>query len=458
MKKILFILLTIQILFATGVVKDLNPEDSVETSIVKMEKHFYKVTVPKNRSLKVDLLNLTADIDLYVRAKDMPSIRVNDCYSSNSNLKNESCTLNNGDKESDYYILVYGYEEGNYRVDVSVGELEKIDILIEERVISEIYLDKGKTKDYRFSAKKGEKVTVKLYGLSGDADLRLKIGRKANRHTFDCKSINGGTKEDICSLTLKEDAWVYVQVDGYRRTIFDLKLEYDMGTDDFLEKISSANNARPEMGLLIKYSKDKKRAYVFVDYESIYSDKHKGLTIIDMSDKEHPTVINYTSTIYKKPYRPYITQNGKIMTFLYISKNPFIQSLASLNLETLELVEKIIIGKHDYSLTRWYRRAGKNLDLFYTTHATVEDAYYRFYYISETGDITRINNIREGGGDVNYIWKMGLMSNNRFYIIYRAEPGGGPRYKDTKKIYDISNLPEMVLIDSIVIAEGSWVK
>ena len=220
---ITLIILSIQILFATGMEELLSSGDVINSSIEQKEKHYYKIKVPKNKSLDVELLNLTADIDLYVKAQKVPTLRVNDCYSSNSNLENETCTLNNSDEESYYYILVYGYEKGDYRLNVSVGELKKIDILTEEEVKGDIA--KGVTKDYKFSAKKGEKVTVKLYGLSADADLRLKVGRKANRHTFDCKSINGGTKDDICSLTLKEEAWVYVQVDGYKSANYSLKLE-----------------------------------------------------------------------------------------------------------------------------------------------------------------------------------------------------------------------------------------
>jgi hypothetical protein len=382
MKKLLLMLLSIQILFATGM-NELSSGDTIETSIKRLEKHIYKITVPKNRSLRVELSNLDADIDLYLRAKEIPSIRVNDCYSSNSNLANEECILNNSDKESDCYILVYGYEEGNYKLNVSVGEPEKVSILSEEGVSGEVA--KGAKIDYKFSAKKGEVVTVKLFDLTADADLRVKVGRKANRHTFDCKSTNGGTKEDSCSLVLKEDAWVYVQVDGYRHAIYKLKL------------------------------------------------------------------VNPTSA-YLNPSDIYLTTNGNIITFTYTDRD---QYLATVNLATLELVDNIRITREGVNSWAAYKRAGSNLDLFYTVHETPEQGLYTYYHVANDGTIAKIQGINPGGSDYNFIWKQGVMSNNRYYITYLEErASGNTQYlKFTKKIYDISNLPNMPLVDTIITEE-----
>lgn len=382
MKKLLFIMLSVQILFATGI-KELNSGDTVETSIIKMEKHIYKITVPKNRSLEVSLSNLTADIDLYVRAEDIPSIRVNDCYSSNSHLEKEACTLNNNNEKSTYYILVYGYEEGNYKLNVSVGELEKITILSKEGISGEVA--KGATKDYKFFAKKGEVVSVKLFDLTADADIRVKVGKKANRHSFDCKSTNGGIKEDICSLTLKEDAWVYVQVDGYREAKYKIKLEYPL-------------------------------------------------------------------LAYLNPSDIYVTTNGNIITFTYTDTH---QYLATVNLTTLELVERIRITRVGENYWAAYKRAGSDLDLFYTVHDTPEKSLHTYYHVADDGEITRIEGINSGASDSNFIWEQGRMDDDKYYITYLQEHASGhTQYlKYIKKIYDVSNLPDMPLIDTIITEE-----
>ena len=386
MKKLLFMVLSIglsmQILFAMDI-KELNSGDFIEASIEKMQKHIYKITVPKNRSLQVDLSNLTADIDLYVKAKKIPTIRVNDCYSSNGHLENEACSLNNNSEKSDYYILVYGYEEGNYKLNVSVRELEKITLLPKEGVSGEVA--KGDKKDYKFSAKKGEIVTVKLFDLTADADVRVKIGRKANQHTFDCKSTNGGTKEDSCSVLLQEDAWVYVQVDGYREAKYKIKLEYP----------------------LLAYS----------NFSDIY-----------------------------------VTTNGNIITFTYTDTH---QYLASLNLTTLELVESIRITQQGMNSWASYHRAGTNLDLFYTIHSTPEKGLHTYYHVANDGDITKIQGINSGALDSNFIWEQGTMDDDKYYITYLQEhASGNTQYlKYIKKIYDVSNLPDMPLIDTIITEE-----
>ena len=374
-------MLSVQMLFAAGI-KELNPGDTVETSIVKMQKHIYKITVPKNRSLYVNLTNLDADVDLYVKAKKRPTIRVNDCYSSNSNLEDEECTLNNNEK-SDYYILVYGYEEGNYKLNVSVREFENIKILSTEGVKDEV--SKGDTKDYKFLAKKGEVVTVKLYDLTADADLRVKVGRKANRHTFDCKSTNGGTNEDVCSLTFKKDTWVYAQVDGYRQAKYKIKLVY------------------PTLG-------------------------------------------------YLDPSDIYITTNGNIVTFTYTNIH---QYLGSVNLTTLELVSNIRITQQGVNSWASYKRAGSDLDLFYTIHSTPEQGLYRYYHVANNGDITKIEGIDAGGLDSNFIWEQGTIDDDKYYITYLQEhASGGIQYlKYIKKIYDVNNLPNMPLIDTIITEE-----
>ena len=238
MKKILFILLSIQMLFALEV-KEIKKGDVIEDSIQRLEKKYYKVGIHNLKNIRVTLTNMTKDVDLYLKTetfsdvKDnnpmeqrVPTIRRNDCYSSNGRGENEECYYRvigpaPGTYDAGVYILVYGFEAGSYRLEVKEEEAEKIDEISEKPTNGKV--KKGESKQYKIYGKAGETIEVSLFDLSDDADLRLKIGRKAALRTFDCKSINGGTKTDSCSVSLKKDSWVYAQVYGYQNAKYSIK-------------------------------------------------------------------------------------------------------------------------------------------------------------------------------------------------------------------------------------------
>jgi len=139
-------------------------------------------------------------------------------------------------------------------LNVDIEELEKIKTLPEEDYLREM-VSEGDSKNYKLSAKKGETVTVKLFDIyTGDADLRVKIGRKANKHTFDCKSTNGRHngrhKPDSCSVTLKEDATVYVNVYGYVNPYGDEGTDYSIAyytNGSIIDKVVSHCNSEHEV-------------------------------------------------------------------------------------------------------------------------------------------------------------------------------------------------------------------
>jgi len=220
MKKLFFILLSIQFLFATSAVELISGK-AVNTSVKKTEKKFYKITVPENKSIHINLTELKADIDLYVKKGNEVRIRFNDCYSSNGGTKNEECILTNKGETSEYSILVYGFEESTYSLKATITEAEEIPTLTSEAIHDSV--EHKKSKQYKLSGKKGEAITVTLSDLTADADLRVKVGRKAGLRTFDCKSIKGGTKTDECTITPNEDATVYVHIYGYKSTNYSLK-------------------------------------------------------------------------------------------------------------------------------------------------------------------------------------------------------------------------------------------
>ena len=69
---------------------------------------------------------------------------------------------------------------------------------------------------YKISASNGDTVTVLLDGLDADADLHIRKGALPNGGTYDCKSTNGGTNSDTCSITLTSDEDIYIRIYGFR--------------------------------------------------------------------------------------------------------------------------------------------------------------------------------------------------------------------------------------------------
>jgi hypothetical protein len=243
MKKLLLLTITLQImLFATESIEEqfiqIEENQNLEGHVNYLEKKYYQVKTSNEKTLTINLTNLEADIDLYVSIDKIPSIPLNDCFSSNSKNKNEKCTLNvipqEGSETANVNIMVYGFKDSSYILEVlSQDGLEDIPTLKDYDTKSSIL--EGESKLYQFIGIKGRTYTTTLSNLSADADLRVKIGKRANIHSFDCKSTNGGTKIDECSVTLTEDATVYVEVFGYRAASYAIKRTYTVNDKEIID-------------------------------------------------------------------------------------------------------------------------------------------------------------------------------------------------------------------------------
>jgi len=69
---------------------------------------------------------------------------------------------------------------------------------------------------YKVRGFAGDVIESKISNLSADADLYVKIGSEPTKSNKDCKSTKGSKSIDTCSVTLSEDADVYVGVFGYK--------------------------------------------------------------------------------------------------------------------------------------------------------------------------------------------------------------------------------------------------
>lgn len=78
--------------------------------------NYYSIDAQEHHdSLDVRLWGVTGDVDLYVRQDRLPTATDYDCSSTLRRLANESCVLTI-DRPARWYIGVYGYNFGNYRV------------------------------------------------------------------------------------------------------------------------------------------------------------------------------------------------------------------------------------------------------------------------------------------------------------------------------------------------------
>jgi hypothetical protein len=319
-------------------IKEIKKGDIIEDSVERLEKKYYKVGIDNLKNIHVTLTNMTKDIDLYLKTetysdvKDntpieqrVPTIRKNDCYSSNGRGIDEECNYRvvgpaPGAYDANVYILVYGFEAGSYRLEVKEEEAEKIDSLSEEPLRGKV--EKGESKQYKIYGKAGETVEASIFNLTGDADIRLKIGRKANLHTFDCKSINGGTKTDSCSVTLKHADTVYVHVYGYNSANYSITGSHTANnvddklikktTEFCLDNQGGTTNSSEEEIICAEmhgrqdgaYVLDKKNYRVlYIKNEQITQQKdvtrgNKSPRIVDNKDNESYTIAYYNGLTY----------------------------------------------------------------------------------------------------------------------------------------------------------------
>jgi surface protein len=336
MKKLLFILLSIQLAFASSP-QQLTSGETINQTVKKTEKQFYKITVPKNKSIHVNLTELEADIDLYIKKGNEVRLRFNDCYSSNSNTQDEECILTNEGETSEYSILVYGYQESSYTLKTTINGAENIPTLTDSAIQDDVA--HKKSKHYKLTGEKGRSITVTLSDLTADADLRVKVGQKASLHSFDCKSTNGGTKTDECTITPKKDGTVYIQVYGYKAASYSIKASQATNnpclTIDELKKRIKDNEDVTHVNTSCITNMD----YLFANNSDFNQD-------ISSWDVSHVTSMNHMfafAELFNQDLRSWDTENVVNMNNMFYNARNFVMNLKDWN------VDKVSARKYFYS-------------------------------------------------------------------------------------------------------------
>jgi len=199
---------------------------NITDSVSQGETKFYTLSATAGQTLESILDELNADADLYVRVGARPTGSQYDCKSTNGGTNQDTCSLDINQNDT-VYIAVDGYKATSYRLRASLtngggGEEEPdVTVVTSGQTVSDS-VSRDAIKYYKINSSFGDKVTATINGLSADADIYIKKGEKPTTSSFDCKSTNGGTNSDSCSIDIIENGGVYIAVAGFRNATYNL--------------------------------------------------------------------------------------------------------------------------------------------------------------------------------------------------------------------------------------------
>jgi len=98
-----------------------------------------------------------------------------------------------------------------------------VTIDLESGVADSSSIAKDEMKVYKIHGDAGKAVAVVMDQLEDDADIYVKLGAIPTRNSFDCRSIQTGTRAEQCNLNIIQSADVYIGVFGYKATVYQVK-------------------------------------------------------------------------------------------------------------------------------------------------------------------------------------------------------------------------------------------
>ncbi|HBR99309.1 MAG TPA: hypothetical protein DD979_18320, partial [Gammaproteobacteria bacterium] len=215
----------------------LNDGDSDRNTVAFQQWQFYTIEAAANIDrVTIQLGDLTADADLYVRANTPPSGHednggVFDCKSSNSGTTGEICQLENT-QATTWHIGVHGYAAADYTVSArlrEVGDNTGNDTPITSGQVIEGDLSQGDWHFYTLqSAASDVQINASLTALNADLDLYVRAGERpsgpaSEGGSYDCQSILGGTSSERCELQNTGATTWYIGVHAYASGSYTLE-------------------------------------------------------------------------------------------------------------------------------------------------------------------------------------------------------------------------------------------
>lgn len=197
----------------------LSSGTAVVDTVSNGETKFYKIPAVQGQQVASLLDGLSADADLYVRLGAKPTGQLFDCKSTNGGVNSDGCSIT-VEERGDVYLAVYGYQAADYTLKATVTGDDTQTLSSGETVSDSVFQDEMKY--YKINALFGQDIEGIINQLTADADIYIKKGSQPTTSSYDCKSTNGGTTADSCSLTVLDDMEVFIGVYGFRATQYNL--------------------------------------------------------------------------------------------------------------------------------------------------------------------------------------------------------------------------------------------
>jgi len=198
----------------------LTSAQSLSSSIERGEINHYKISALAGNTVNIQLDGLSDDADLHVRIGALAKGGTYDCKSTNMGTTADTCSVTLT-SDADVFIRIYGYRATNYTLTASLSAGESIVNIVSGETIS-ASVSRDEIKYYKINTHFGDKVIATISALTADADIYIKKGEKPTASSFDCKSTNGGTDADSCSIDILQDTEVYIGVAGFRTANYNL--------------------------------------------------------------------------------------------------------------------------------------------------------------------------------------------------------------------------------------------
>ncbi|MCI5145120.1 MAG: hypothetical protein D3923_06215, partial [Candidatus Electrothrix sp. AR3] len=196
----------------------------VTGSVGPQEWKKYKITASSTDiELQVNLSDLSADLDLYIKQGSEPTLYSYDCRPYLEGIISESCTLVNSG-ETEWYISVYGYRAGNFNLEAILLESDPVTPLISGEQVIDAAVEVHQWRHYMITASSSDtQLQVDLSSLSNDLDLYVRQGAAPTLTSYDCRPYFGSTSSENCELSNSGETEWYIGVYGYQAGSFDLE-------------------------------------------------------------------------------------------------------------------------------------------------------------------------------------------------------------------------------------------
>ena len=187
--------------------------ESQTGTVAQDEWRYYQIdTTSADNELKLELTNLSNDVDLYVRNGALPTTSDYDCRPYLADTNPETCRMANPGAAT-WYIGVHGYRAGNYTIKATrTGP-----IVLTSGVSRQGSVALGAWNYFMIDAGEGvSQIKVVLSNPSADVDLYLRNSAIPTTTLYDCRPYLAGRSTETCTLTNSGATVWYIGVQGYQ--------------------------------------------------------------------------------------------------------------------------------------------------------------------------------------------------------------------------------------------------